>query len=65
MKPLVDAFISLPSWQGIALIVAFVAIVAIACLLVACVAYRRGRRDAADHQLHFARKQRELGAITG
>jgi phosphatidylserine synthase len=65
MSRLVDAFISLPTWQGITLIVAFVAIVAIACLFVGRIAYRRGRRDAADHQLHWAHKQRELEAITG
>ena len=63
MNRLVDAFISLPSWQGAALIIAFVAIATLACLAVARIAYRRGRRDAAFAQLAFATTRRQIESI--
>lgn len=46
MRKLVDAFLELPTWQGISLITAIVALEAALCWWVAFWGYRRGILDA-------------------
>jgi hypothetical protein len=63
MKRLLDAFLELPTWQGISLIVAFVAIQAGLCWWVSFWSYWRGRMEADAANLRFHAKQREREAI--
>jgi hypothetical protein len=46
MKHLLEAFLELPTWQGFALIAAFVAFEGLLAWCVAWAAWRRGVRDA-------------------
>ena len=64
MKKLLDAFLELPTWQGVALIVAFCAFETALCSWVAFWALRRGRFEAdAEHLRRFNQHAREREAI--
>jgi hypothetical protein len=63
MKRLVDALLELPSWQGILLIVAFVAIATGFASIVGLLAYRRGIHDAEAAAVRFNVKRRDMESI--
>lgn len=64
MKQLLDAFLQLPTWQGILLITGFVAIETGICLLINFLAYWRGRLDSdADQARRFQANLRERASI--
>lgn len=64
MKKLYDAFIELPTWQGVALIAGAVLFVAAIALVVNHIAYRRGRQDADAALLAYLdKKAREREAV--
>lgn len=64
MKKLLDAFLELPTWQGIALLVAFCVVECLLLLWIARMAYRNGRFDSdADHLRRFNQVTREKDAI--
>lgn len=64
MKALLDAFLELPTWQGISIIVAFCGVECLLLLWIAHIAYRRGYFDAdADHLQRLNQATREREAI--
>jgi hypothetical protein len=63
MKKLFDAFLELPTAQGIGLIVAAVAIVVAVALIVSRISFRAGQRFAENRSTHLSSKRRDLESI--
>jgi hypothetical protein len=63
MKRLVDAFLELSTWQGVALIAAAVALVVVVALIVSKLSFRAGQRFAEGRQTHLSTKRRDLESI--
>ena len=62
MKKLVDAFLDLPTWQGILLLAGAAALVAIVALIVDKIAWQRGWNECRRHweNKEQARSDREV-----
>jgi hypothetical protein len=63
MKALIDAFLELPTWQGVALISAVVFAGTYTGWRMFWVGYRIGRRDSEDEAVRVRAKRRDLESI--